>query len=74
MYVIKHVNMNGKKAVYECRTLTEAKIYCDDFAEGRKECDDNDDQVPWCRLEVYEVLPDGNEECVHTTGCYIEEE
>ena len=74
MYVVNYSNRADSNTIKEFATLTEAKLFCEEFFEGREKYDgDENDDVSWCRLEVFEVLPDGNINEVHSTESYWEE-
>lgn len=54
----------------ECETLDFAIGECKALTDGKTPTTEDEDNR--FRLEVCEVLPDGDLECVHTTGFFAE--
>lgn len=73
MFIIKKTTHAGTvNTGIECETIEQAHIHCSEGVEGKAPCDDSDDSIPWFRLEVYEVLANGNLDLVCATGFYSE--
>ncbi len=71
MYIINKTTSAGTvNTGIECVTLGEALAECKAQTEGKELTTDDGDN--YFRLEVYEVLPDGNLEQVHATAFYAE--
>ncbi len=71
MYIIlKITNAEKKNIGVECVTLKEAVAECKALTEGKTPDPEESDNS--FRLEVYEVLENGDLDCVHNTDFYFE--
>ncbi len=71
MYIIqKTTNVGTVNTGIECVTLNEAIAECKALTEGKTPVTEDGDN--YFRLEVYEVLPDGNLEQAYVTGFFSE--
>jgi hypothetical protein len=71
MFIIQKTTKAGSKYTGdECVTIEEAKAVCAERTAGKVPT--TDDAENYFRLEVCEVLPDGNLEVVHATDFFEE--
>ncbi len=71
MYIIlKITNAEKKNIGVECVTLKEAVAECEALTEGKTPASEESDNS--FRLEVYEVLENGDLDCVYNTDFYFE--
>lgn len=73
MYAINYTNRVGSNTVKEAESLLEAKNYCEELLEGYEPYDgDDDDRISWCKMEVYEILENGDIDEVYCTDLFWE--
>lgn len=70
MYLIKLEKGTESKVLQECHDLVEAKVFNDNYLNGKRECDEEDEGA--FRLATYDVGTDGNLECVDETPFFAE--
>lgn len=71
MFIIQKTTKAGTAFTgIECETIGEAKARCNELTEGKAPTTDDADD--YFRLEVCEVMPDGNLEQAYVTDFYEE--
>lgn len=68
MFTINYVSATENKVVKEEHTLEDAKRFCNEWEQGRKQTTDDGDN--WCRLVVCEVLGNGDRYEVYSTDIF----
>lgn len=72
MFIIKKTTKAGTENTgIECVTINEAKAECVARTEGKVPASDDEDG-DYFRLEVYEVLDNGDLDQVYATDCFEE--